>query len=191
VRYAQGHKAQTRERILDEAGVLVRRQGLSRLGIERAMKAAGLTVGGFYNHFGNRQRFVAETLGHMLEQSRARLLEGLRALKGQEFLEAFVRRYLSRSLRDDVESGCPLAATLSDVPDSGPKAQQVLAEQIELLISELAARLPGGSAEQRRQRALGTFAQCIGGLSLARALGDTPLSEEMLRACRRMLIPPR
>src|SRR5882724_5306499 len=108
MRYDEGHKAQTRARILDEAGVLVRRAGLSRLRIQRAMKAAGLTVGGFYNHFGTRQRFVAETLRHMLDQSRARLLGGLTTLRGQEFLEAFVRRYLSRSLRDDVEAGCPL-----------------------------------------------------------------------------------
>jgi TetR/AcrR family transcriptional repressor of nem operon len=191
VRYDEGHKAQTRTRILDRAGVLVRRSGLSELGIARAMKAAGLTVGGFYNHFGDRQRFVAETLRHMLGQSRARLLDGLTPLRGQEFLEAFVRRYLSRSLRDDVDAGCPLPATLSELPQSGPKAQAALAEQLEALIAELAARLPQPDAEERRQRALGTFAQCVGGLTLARALGDTPLSEELLRACRRMLIPAR
>jgi TetR/AcrR family transcriptional repressor of nem operon len=191
MRYAEGHKEQTRERILERAGVLVRRSGLSALGIQRAMKAAGLTVGGFYNHFGDRQRFVADTLRHMLDRSRARLLDGLTELRGQEFLEAFVRRYLSRSLRDDEESGCPLAATLSELPQSGARAQHALADQIEKLIAEIAERLPHGDADERRQRALGTFAQCVGGLTLARALGDTPLSEELLRACRRMLIPPR
>jgi TetR/AcrR family transcriptional repressor of nem operon len=191
MRYDADHKAQTRTRILDQAGALVRRAGLSQLGIERTMKAAGLTVGGFYNHFGTRQRFLADTLRHMLTQSRARLLEGLTALSGQEFLEAFVRRYLSRSLRDDALAGCPLPATLSELPQSGPKAQQALAEQLELLIAEIAQRLPEPDAEARRQRALGLFAQCVGGLTLARALGDTPLSEELLRACRRMLIPPR
>ncbi len=191
MRYDAEHKAQTRARILNHAGTLVRQAGLLRLGVAQAMQAAGLTVGGFYNHFGSRRRFVADTLKHTLEQSRERLLEGLTDLKGQAFLEAFVRRYLSRSHRDDLERGCPLPATLSELPEAGPVAQRVLDEELELLLRELTAQLPGSDEPGRRQRALGVLALCVGGLTLSRGLGDRALSEEILRACRRLVIPPR
>ena len=153
------------------------------------MKAAGLTVGGFYNHFEDQQRFVAATLRHTLAQSRERLMSS--QLSGQPFLESFVRKYLSRSHRDVEAAGCPLPATLSEVPAAGPAAQQALAEELELLLKELADRLPDEDPLERRQRALGVFALCVGALTLSRALGDGPLSEEMRRACRRQLIPPR
>ncbi len=47
----------------------------------------------------------------------------------------------------------------------------------------MGALLPGDKG-LRRQRALGVIALLCGGLSLARALKGTPLSDEMLEACR-------
>lgn len=187
MRYGEGHKAQTRERILEHAGALLRTAGLSGLAVGKAMKAAGLTVGGFYNHFENQQRFVAATLRHALVQSRTRLMAS--PLYGQPFLEAFVRKYLSRSHRDVEAAGCPLPATLSELPQAGIPAREALEEELELMLRDLTERLPDEDPAVRRQQALGVFALCVGGLTLARALGSGPLSDEMLRACRRQLIP--
>lgn len=184
MRYAEGHKEQTRQRILERSGELLRKAGLSGLGVAKAMKAAGLTVGGFYNHFGTKEGFVAETLRHAFAQSRARLLAT--PLLGQDFLEYFVRSYLSRAHRDGEGGRCPLPATLSELPQAGEPARAAFAQEVDRLLGDLATRLPGG-----RQQALGVFATCVGGLTLARALGDGPLSEEVLRAGRRLLIPPR
>lgn len=189
MRYGEGHKAQTRERILERSGGLLRKAGLSGIAVAKAMKAAGLTVGGFYNHFENQQKFVAATLRHTLTQSRERLMAT--ELRGQPFLEFFVRKYLSRTHRDVEAAGCPLPAVLSELPQAGMPAREALAEELELLLRDLAARLPGDDAVDRRQKALGVFALCVGGLTLSRALGNLPLSEEMLRACRRQLIPAR
>jgi hypothetical protein len=54
------------------------------------------------------------------------------------------------------------------------------------VLSGLSERLPGG-----RSQALSVFALCMEGLTLARALGDVPLSEEVMHACRRHLISAR
>jgi TetR/AcrR family transcriptional repressor of nem operon len=40
-----------------------------------------------------------------------------------------------------------------------------------------------------RERALATMALTIGGLLLARAAGSTPMSEELLAACRKWALP--
>jgi AcrR family transcriptional regulator len=44
-------KAETRARILQGARRLFNRRGFSEVSIEEVMSAAGLTRGGFYNHF--------------------------------------------------------------------------------------------------------------------------------------------
>lgn len=184
MRYGEGHKAETKKRILERSGELLRKTGVSGVAVKKAMQAAGLTVGGFYNHFESQQRFLAETLKHALAKSRARLFSAEPI--GATFLESFVRMYLSRAHRDGGGAECPLPATLSELPQAGAPARAALGEELEAVVRELSTRLPGG-----RQQAIGVFALCVGGLTLARALGSSPLSDEILQACRRQLIAPR
>lgn len=184
MRYGSEHKAQTKARILEKSGQLLRKAGVSGVAVKKAMEAAGLTVGGFYNHFESQQRFLAETLKHTLAKSRKRLFSAEPI--GATFLESFVRMYLSRSHRDGGGAECPLPATLSELSHADAPAREALGEELEEILTELTARLPGG-----RQQAIGVFALCVGGLTLARALGKTGLSDEVLQACRRQLIAPR
>ena len=59
----QAEKAKTHERIVTLASKSFREKGLTGIGIAELMKEAGLTVGGFYKHFGSRDDLVAEALG--------------------------------------------------------------------------------------------------------------------------------
>ena len=49
-------KAQTRERILQAASSALIQRGPAEPSVGEVMGAAGLTVGGFYAHFGARMR---------------------------------------------------------------------------------------------------------------------------------------
>jgi AcrR family transcriptional regulator len=51
MRYSLNHKAQTHQRIIKEASVRFRRDGISATGLQPLMKALGLTHDGFYSHF--------------------------------------------------------------------------------------------------------------------------------------------
>ena len=48
------HKERTRARILDEAAKAMREQGHAGIGVAKLMQRAGLTHGGFYAHFKDR-----------------------------------------------------------------------------------------------------------------------------------------
>ena len=61
VRYAKGHKGETRRHILDVASRRFRQGGLAR-GIGEIMKGAGLTHGGFYSHFSSKEHLIRESL---------------------------------------------------------------------------------------------------------------------------------
>ena len=53
--YSPEHKGGTRERILRSARQLFNRKGFSEVTIDEIMAAAGLTRGGFYNHFHGKE----------------------------------------------------------------------------------------------------------------------------------------
>jgi len=59
---SQADKAETHEKIVRTAARRLREEGLRGIGVADLMKAAGLTVGGFYKHFGSREDLVAEAL---------------------------------------------------------------------------------------------------------------------------------
>ena len=54
MRYSQHHKAQTHQRIIEEASTRFRRDGIGATGLQPLMKALGLTHGGFYAHFASK-----------------------------------------------------------------------------------------------------------------------------------------
>jgi len=148
------------------------------------MKGAGLTVGGFYAHFRSKEALVAETLPHVLQKTREELFEGLEALEGAEFLRAIAERYLSARHRDNVNGGCALPAVLSEVLRAGKAPRAALAKELERFIAEFAKRWTEEDITVVRARVLAVLAVSVGGLTLARAVSNRALSDEILRACR-------
>jgi TetR/AcrR family transcriptional repressor of nem operon len=188
MRYGPEHKQATRERILAAAENLFRKEGFAGASVERVMRAAGLTVGGFYAHFTSKDTLLAEAVRAFFQRNHPRWLEGLEGLRGGEWLSHFVRRYLNRHIRDNMETGCVMPSVLSDLTRGTPEAQQALAEGLEGLVAEMAARVPGEDGVTARQRALATVAFLIGSMTVARATRGLPLSDEILEAARAFLL---
>ncbi len=72
MRITKQRAAENRERVVDEAARLFREKGFDGVGVAELMAAAGLTHGGFYNHFGSKDEVEAAACGHMFEQVGAR-----------------------------------------------------------------------------------------------------------------------
>ncbi|WP_423787652.1 TetR/AcrR family transcriptional regulator, partial [Klebsiella pneumoniae] len=62
MRYAPEHKVETRRRIVKDASRRIRAEGLSGAAVSAIMKDAGLTHGGFYKHFANKDELLLESL---------------------------------------------------------------------------------------------------------------------------------
>ena len=60
--YSKSDKAETHARIVKVAAKRFRERGLEGIGVADVMKEAGVTVGGFYKHFGSRDELVVEAL---------------------------------------------------------------------------------------------------------------------------------
>lgn len=182
-------KVATHERILTEASRLLRERGLTGTGVDKVMRAAGLTVGGFYAHFDSKEAMVSEAMGRLLATTRALLFAGLDGESGPAWLRSVLRRYLSRTHRDAVGQGCGFPSVVSEVSRAGPSVRRSFEAGLLPLVDEFARKLPEGPGLTPEERALATFALCVGGLCLARAVDDPNLSERILRACRRLAVP--
>ncbi len=182
-------KAQTHGRILSAANRLFRERGSNGAGVDAVMKEVGLTHGGFYAHFASKQVLLAESLAYSIQQVRERLLVGLDDLHGVEWMQHVVRRYLSRTHRDDVEDGCIMPALISELGRADNLPRHTFEQHLRLLLAELETKMPARPGLTAQDRALATTALFVGGLSLARAVEDRELSDQILRACRQLAIP--
>ena len=178
-------KEQSHETILESAARLVRERGIAGAGVAQVMKGAGLTVGGFYAHFASKEALIDEALRRTGVRMRERLFDKIEEKPQADRAEVLLKRYLSAANRDQPTLGCPLPAVVGEVGATAPEYSQVLSEQVALLAKEMEKHLPEAANDLTpKHLALGLVALMYGGLSLARALRGTPLSDEVLKACR-------
>ncbi|MGP0069297.1 MAG: TetR/AcrR family transcriptional regulator [Isosphaeraceae bacterium] len=181
MRYAAGHKEQTRARILKAAGKVFRREGYHAAGVDKVMEEAGLTAGGFYAHFKSKEALLVEMLAPAAAEAGVEMSRGLDGVTGRARVEAFVDGYLSPAHLDNTEDGCPLPALVSEVARSDASVKASFEE----IVRNLAARLQGQACDGLTEdRALAIIALCVGGLGVARSVQDEALGERILAACR-------
>jgi TetR/AcrR family transcriptional regulator, transcriptional repressor for nem operon len=177
-------KELTHETILQSAARLLRERGIGGARVADVMQGAGLTVGGFYAHFASKTELIDEALRRTGAELRQRLFVRLDEKPAADRAEVILKRYLSPAHRDLLTEGCPMPAVVGEVGTTAPEHTGVLGEQLEAMAGGLEAELPASRPISRRQLALGLVALMYGGLSIARALRGTALSDEMLKACR-------
>lgn len=173
-------KAVTRAMILDLAARRLRKEGLGGNAVHRLMRDCGLTHGGFYGHFPSKYALDAAALEAAMAEhaaSEAALPPGLARTERRKLR---ARNYLARAHRNNPETGCPLAALLSEAP----RAAAPLREAFQAMLSGVVTTAddPQGAAPPSEELALTALA--MGGLALARAVPDPALSDAILRACR-------
>jgi len=185
MRYGPDHKSRTRERIVDEARQEFLKHGHTGTGVDTIMKKAGLTAGGFYSHLSSKDELFALAIDAAFESSMAFFLHDLEGLDGPELIDTLTRRYLSRHHRDHVDDGCPMSPLAADAARLGPEPQAVFQERIRQLLATMTPALEPADDFSAHERALALLALYVGGLALSRVTNGTPLSNQMLLACRK------
>jgi TetR/AcrR family transcriptional repressor of nem operon len=184
MRYVENHGRQTHSRIVENASYGLRQKGAEGLSVVDLMKLAGLTHGGFYNHFDSRAALVGEAIAFAMDQMTERWKKLANGKPNGGRFEALVADYLSRRHRDNLKHGCALPALAADVARSSPSERRALASKLEKMIDVLAELLPDEAPQQARQIATGAIAAMVGSIVLSRAVGAGKLSDNILDAGR-------
>jgi TetR/AcrR family transcriptional regulator, transcriptional repressor for nem operon len=185
MRITKRQAEENRAKVVETAARLVREKGFEGIGVADLMRAAGMTHGGFYNHFESKDELNAAACGHALSQAVA-AIEGV--VQGGETLAAYRGRYLSRKSRDAEGFRCPMVAFGNDVSRQGPALRDAYAKGLRRYLDAFArayaAERNGEVAAELRAEAITHFATMVGAVSLARSIAkdDPALSDEILEA---------
>ena len=174
MRYPVEKTAAKHERIVKEASRLFRERGFENVSVGEVMKAAGLTHGAFYAHFGSKEELQAVTVAYGQKVSLERMQRG----KNEKAKGSYAERYLSARHRDNPGDGCTMAALASEVARSAPELKAAFERGLEDILTA-----KGGD----RKEAIFESAAMIGGIVLARGVQDRRFSDEILRSVRQKL----
>jgi TetR/AcrR family transcriptional regulator, transcriptional repressor for nem operon len=186
MRVSREQAAANRERIIEAAGELFRRNGFAGIGLADIMKAADLTHGGFYGHFASKDDLIAQASRRSMQRS-AEVWRKLVTRSDGDALAALLRHYVSSRHRDDPAHGCAFAALSGDAARCGKPVRTAFAEGLGALIDILTEVVAGRTKAARRRKALATMSELVGAIILSRAVGDTAFSDEILDAARQEL----
>jgi len=187
--WPRGHKAQTRERIIQAAAEAFRARGVSGVRVEEIMAGAGLTHGGFYAHFSSKDELVGPALERAGGQTLEMLSSVAASLQEDERFRAAIDAYLSPAHAAHPERGCPVAALGAELARSGGKTRRVLAQGVRERLAWMTALLPrrrSRTIQDQEDQTVGALACMVGGVILGRAVGGKE-SDAILAACRRFL----
>lgn len=182
--YSAEHKQRTRATIIETARILFNRHGFEGVSIDLVMNEAGLTRGGFYNHFPNKEALYAAAVKGFLMGRGAqwRAEAGIDPTRlSPEMAQAMLDSYLSSEHLGDLENQCPMIALPSDVARANGEVQSAYQDLLTAMVWLFENSLAGDDKECR-QRALAMAALCVGGMVLARTLPDSMLAEEVRAA---------
>lgn len=169
MRYKPEYKAEARAKLLETAGALAKEKGFGTTGVDEFMKAAGMTSGAFYSHFGSKSAFLSAIVDSELGRpysmfagrSRAKLLKMLKS-------------YLSLQHVENPAQGCPLPALSAEIARADSAIRQRYEDHLLHLIAEVKDELGGEPA------AWALLSQVVGAVVLARAMDSEATRKALL-----------
>src|SRR5271154_4159410 len=179
--YSKSDKAETHTRIVKVAAKRFRERGLEGIGVADVMQEAGVTVGGFYKHFGSRDELVVEAL--------ATAFEDLDVWEEHTpDMAHLLQSYLTEAHRDAPGTGCAMGALLGDMTRGSKSVRALYTERVKRSLAFCSALVPLSQRGDKRGRALLILSALLGAINLSRAVSDPHLSREILHGVRDQLI---
>lgn len=192
MRISKEAAAANRARVLDAAARLFREKGVDGIAVADLMRAAGMTHGGFYNHFDSKEELAAAAFKAAFAAAIARVERqaGQADARGRDKVFAhYVERYLARETRDAPGTSCPMATLGTDAARHGSDLKAEFAEGVRRYIDGFTKIIPTDDGDRRGQ-AIAVLSTLIGALTLSRACvgADDALADEVLASVRRHLL---
>lgn len=179
-----GQKEESRARILASAGRGFRSRGYGALGVDGLAREAGVTSGAFYAHFTSKAAAFREAVVAGMEDLRAGI-EQMRASGPSDWRRRFVEFYLGDRRTCDLAESCALQSLTGEVARADDDVREAYEAELRRVIDAAAAGMDAATGAERRADATALLALLAGGVSLARAVKDPVLGDEIAAAVRR------
>ena len=126
--------ARTRQFIIEKAAPIFNKKGYSGTSIHDLTEATGLTKGGIYGNFENKDEIAAAAFEynsqHILEQIKVRVLSQKAAKDKLLAISGFYRQYL---FERKLSGGCPLLNTAVEADDMYPNLREMVLRSLDYI----------------------------------------------------------
>jgi TetR/AcrR family transcriptional repressor of lmrAB and yxaGH operons len=166
----------TRARILETTGLLLRQRGYHGTSLNDILGASGAPRGSLYFHFpGGKDQLVIEVTRASVAEVTERLGEALAAEKNPAVAVHHIYQTVGRMLEDNQFSlGCPIAPVVLDAPTDVPELAELCRSAFEQWIGLLREAFVRAGVPERRAHALALLVESSleGLMVIARATSD-------------------
>ncbi len=180
MRYQPEQKEQTRKRIVAAAGRSFKKGGYSGVGVDGLAKEAGVTSGAFYGHFSSKKEAFKEAIISGLDELQSAIAD-MKQLHSDNWWKEFAEFYTSQKRTCDLRESCALQSLTPEIGRSDEDIRELFESEL-LKIVELA------NNKRDKDKTWSTLAMLIGGVTLARAVKDKELSNEIATAIKNEVV---
>lgn len=180
--YTPEHRARTKQTIVEAAREQFNLKGFDGVSIDQIMQASGLSRGGFYHHFKNKEDLFAAAVESYSTSLTETLSNEDSALQGHDLIDAFLRGYLDETQLVPDGTNCPMIALPSDVARSGPVVKRSYQQVLEAMLAFFQENTGRANTAEDRTKALALCSITVGGMVLARSIDDDNLKQELITA---------
>src|SRR3546814_580713 len=135
MRVSRDEAARNRMKVVEAAAEKFREHGYDGIGVVGLMEAAGLTHGGFYKQFQDKEALIVEATIAALEENKENWRQWMDKVPSDP-VRSLHRLYLSKEHIDRVDDGCAFAALAAEAPRHGPELRQAFEDGFESWIAE-------------------------------------------------------
>jgi len=184
MRYDVKHKEESRDRILIAAAKRFRASGTESVRVSDVMQTVGMTHGGFYKHFSNKEQLVQESIETALTEVSATLTKLTRGMSRNEALRVVINFYLSEDHMLKPDLGCALAALGTEMARMAPETKATVSKALDTYAERLSYLMPGSTPDQQQAAFLVLFPSMAGCIMTARAHANRERQLQILAAGR-------
>ncbi len=188
MRYPPEHKAEVRRKIVKDASRRVRAEGLNGAAVAAVMRDTGLTHGGFYKHFENKDELLLESLSDAFRDIGDTLVRAAEQSPPGAAWKAIVKTYLSLGFCDHPERGCPLPALAPELTRVDQKMRRQVLPQLVNYKDRMLPFMPGLRTADKERAFFAIFSTMVGTIEIARMLPEPAMREKVLSASRGFLL---
>ena len=188
MRYQPEHKVEIHQKIVKDASRRVRTEGLTGAAVSAVMQDTGLTHGGFYKHFRNKDELLIEALREAFQEIADHLAQAAEHSQPGAGWKAIVKAYLSPEHCDHAEWECPLAALGSELGRADKAMKARILGELAKYRSRMLPFMPGRRTLDKERAFFAIFSTMIGAIELARVLPEPEMRAKVLQSARDFLL---
>jgi len=185
MRYNIEDKQKTRLRIIKTAARRYRAEGISGVGIANLMADLGMTHGGFYAHFTDKENLVTEACSEAFSAQLRHWRKLLLQSPQQDALNTILSDYLSLQHRNHPDTGCFAAALAGEMARRDSRSRLAFTAGITQMLAQLTQVTEHRQTNIKPEAILSLM---VGSMVLARAVSDPTLSERLLNTAHETVL---